>query len=258
VNKLFLLLGLVPTLSLASPFTGTWQLQPELTKFREEPLKVILDQGRYKRLGCINAVDVGANGSDQSVDGHPDFDSITVAVLDGHQVRITQKKAGKATWTGLYTVAADGHTMKLDFTDTRALQPVTGEMLYERVSDSGISGDHALSGAWRPEKVVNISTAGRKLTFKDTAGGLAMTAADGHKYEAKFDFKDYPVEGDVSDAKVALNRVGPQVVQFSLKRGNALAEVSRATVSDDGHSLKLTAVDRECMTVTDSVWRKAD
>lgn len=73
----------------------------------------------------------------------------------------------------------------------------------------GPAGSHALSGSWRGEKI-DLSKSGLTVTYQTTTDGLKMSSLQGDSYDAKFDGKDYPINGDAGQTMVALkNRDSP-------------------------------------------------
>ena len=240
---------LLPALSHASPFAGVWIIQPQLTKFSLRSLSVVVDEHTYKRTSCRAPLEVPADGSDHSVTTDALFDAMSARVLDGRRMEVTHKMDGKITWKGLYTVAADKHSMTLEFTDTSAPQAVTGALHYTR-EDGVTPGQHAMSGTWHPDRFDKLSTSGLTLTFRDTDNGLAMTASDGRSYEAKFDRQNYAFQGDAAKTVVSVGRVNPTTLQINRKQDAQLVEVSRATVSDDGRTMTWVAFDFQCQSET--------
>jgi hypothetical protein len=248
--KLLLPALLLPAVSFAnSPFDGTWIIQPELTKFSLRPLSMTLDDHVYRRTSCVSALEVPADGTEHTVEAAPDLDAISVHVVDARRMEISRKLAGKLTWKGLYTVSPDQHSMTLEFIDDSAPRTVTGVLLYTRES-SVMPGLHSLSGTWRPEKISKLSASSLTMTFRETTNGLAMDASDGRSYDAKFDRQYYPLRGDATQTTVSVGHINPTTIQINRKRDAILLEVSRATVSDDGRTMTLVELDRQCQAAT--------
>jgi hypothetical protein len=240
----------------ASPFAGTWVIKPELTSYSAASLAFKIEKGIYKRTSCATQIETPADGADHLVANEEYFDSIRIRVVDRNRVELTEKKANRATWTGLYTAAPDRRSMTLRFTSFRAPNSVAGELTYARRGDI-ISGAHAVSGDWLPGKLTKLSASGLTMTFKDTDDGLTMTAADGRSFEAKFDHQDHPLQGDVAGATVRLGRLAANTLQISLQHRGWPVELSRATVAADGQSMTLIEVDQNCHIVTNYTLQKA-
>jgi hypothetical protein len=196
MKKLLALLLLSPAMLLAqSPFDGTWMTKLDTAQFPKKPNSYLLNKGMYECSSCVPKFNVKADGTDQKVTGHPYYDTVAVKVVDDHTVQLTQKKDGKTMFSGTDTVSSDGNTLTTKFTDQTEDKPVTGEVTSTRVS-KGPGGSHAVSGSWRTDKVNSVSDNGLLVTYEGTQDGLKMSDPNGESYDAKFDGKDYPVEGD--------------------------------------------------------------
>lgn len=149
----------------------------------------------YECLTCVPKYSVKPDGADQKVTGHPYYDTVAVKIVNASSVEIIQKKDGKVMFTDTATISSDGKTLTDKWTDNTGMQPVTGEATSTRVAP-GPAGSHALSGSWRTEKLSNISENGLTVTYQGTENGLKMSDLNGNSYDAKFDSKDYPINGD--------------------------------------------------------------
>jgi len=145
------------TLFAQSPFDGTWMTKLDTAKLPSKADKYSLRNNMYECLTCVPKVAVKADGTDQKVTGHPYYDTVAVHVVNASSVEIIEKKDGKVMYTDNETLSADGNTLNDTFTDKTGTQPVTGEATSKRVS-AGPAGSHALSGAWRTEKINSVST----------------------------------------------------------------------------------------------------
>jgi hypothetical protein len=238
-----------------TPFDGTWMTKLDTAKFPTKPDKYSLSNNMYECLTCVPKVSVKADGTEQKVTGHPYFDTIAVKVVDASSVEIIQKKDGKVMYTDTATVSSDGNTLDDKFTDTTGTQPVTGEVTSKRVAP-GASGAHALSGSWRTEKVNTVSDNGLTVTYQGTENGLKMSDQNGNSYDAKFDGKDYPINGDPGHTMVSLKRVGNDTIEETDKRGGKVVGVFRITVSADGKSIAAEYNDKERGTKTSFTMEK--
>ena len=257
MKKLFLTLVLLaPSLLFAqSPFDGTWMVKLDSAQFPTKPDKFTLNKGMYDCLTCVPAVSIKADGTDQKVMGHPDYDTLAARVVNANEVEIISKKAGKTVGTGMQTVSADGNTLTAKFTNTSEDKPVTGEMKYKRV-EPGPAGSHAVSGAWRIEKVSNVSSNGLMSTYKVTADGMKWSDNNGESYEGKFDGKDYPVQGDLAHTMVSLKRISDDTIEETDKQNGKIIAVSRMTVSKDGKTIHVEYNDKLHGTVTTFIMEK--
>lgn len=248
-----LLFGIVllvsATLYGQSPFDGTWMTKLDTAKFPTKPDKYALSNNMYECLTCVPKVAVKADGSDQKVTGHPYYDTLAVKVVNASEIEIIRKKDGKVMSSDTQTVSADGKALTDKFTDNTGTQPVTGDVTSARVS-SGPAGSHAVSGAWRTSKVNTVSNNGLLVTYQGTDNGLKMSDPNGNSYDAKFDGKDYPINGDPGHTMVSLKRIGNNTIEETDKRDGKIVGVYRMTVSADGKSIKAEYTDKQHGTTT--------
>jgi len=251
MKKIFLALLLLvsATLFAQSPFDGTWLTKLDTAKLPTKPDEYSLNNNKYECLTCVPKVAVTADGTDQKVTGHPYYDTIAVKVVNASSVEIIEKKDGKVIYTDTETVSPDGKTLNDKVTDTTGTQPVNVEATSARVKP-GPTGSHALSGAWRTEKFNSVSSNGLTVTYQGTAGGLKMSDPNGNSYDAKFDGKDYPINGDLGHTMVSLKRIGDRTIEETDKRGGKVVGIYRMTVSTDGKSIQAEYNDKEHGTKT--------
>ena len=246
MKKLFLVLALLaPTMLFAqSPFDGTWMTKLDTAQFSQKPDRYLLNKGMYECSSCVPKYNVKADGTDQKVTGHPYYDTVAVKVVDDHTIEITQKKDGKTMGTDTDSVSSDGKTLTSKFVDQSLDKPVTGEVTSTRVA-KGPSGSHAVSGSWRTEKVNSVSDNGLTVTYQGTADGLKMSDPNGQSYDAKFDGKDYPINGDPGHTMVSLKRIGNDTIEETDKRDGKVVGISKMTVSSDGKWITIVFTDKQ-------------
>jgi hypothetical protein len=250
MKHLIALLLFSPALLFAqSPFDGTWMTKLDTAQFPKKPDSYLLDKGMYECSSCVPKFKVKADGTDQKVTGHPYYDTVMVKVVDDHTVESTEKKDGKTMFTSTDTVSSDGNTLTTKFTDQSEDKPVTGEVTSTRVS-KGPAGSHAVSGSWRTEKVNSVSDNGLLVTYQSTADGLKMSDPNGESYDAKFDGKDYPVQGDPGQTMVSLKRMGNDTIEETDKRNGKVVGVAKMTVSSDGKWITVEFTNKERGTKT--------
>jgi len=237
------------TLFAQSPFDGTWMTKLDTAKFPTKPDKFSLTNNMYECLTCVPKVTVKADGNDQKVTGHPYYDEIAVKVVNASSVEIIHKKDGKVMFTDDQTVSSDGKMLTDKFNDMTGTQPVTGEVTSTRVGPAP-AGAHAISGAWRTSKVNTISSNGLTVTYKGTADGLMMSDPNGNSYDAKFDGKDYPINGDPGHTMVSLKKIGSDTIEETDKRDGKVVGINRMTVSKDGKSIQVDFIDKQHGTTT--------
>jgi len=257
MKKLVLSLVLLAsaTLFAQTPFDGTWTMKLDTAKLPTKPDRFSLTNNKYECLTCVPKVEVKADGSDQKVTGHPYYDTVAVNVVNASSIEVISKKDGKVVYTDTHTVSADGKTQSDRFTDNTGTQPVTGEVISTRVS-SGPAGSHAISGSWRQEKVENMSSNGLTINYQGTADGLKMSDMNGNSYDAKFDGKDYPIQGDPGHTMISLKRIGNDTIEETDKRDGKIVGIYRMTVSADGKSIQAEYKDKLHGTTTSFTMEK--
>ena len=232
-----------------TPFDGTWMTKLDTAKLPTKPDKYTLTHNMYECLTCVPKLSVKADGTDQKVTGHPYYDTVSVKVVNASSVEIIQKKDGKVMLTDTATVSSDGKTLTDKWTDNSGTQPVTGEATSTRVA-SGPAGSHALSGSWRTEKLNNVSENGLTITYQGTENGLKMSDPNGNSYDAKFDGKDYPINGDPGHTMVSLKRIGDDTIEETDKREGKIVGILHLTVAKDGKSMQAEYNDKQHGTKT--------
>jgi hypothetical protein len=250
MKKLLGLLLLAPgMLAAQSSFDGTWLGKTDTAKFPQKPEQYVLDKSMYRCSTCVPKIDIKADGQDQRVAGSNYFNTRSVKVVDDHTVEFTDKKDGKTIYTETDTVSSDGNTLSQKFNDESEAQPVTGELTMKRVG-KGPAGSHTLSGSWRAEKI-DLSKTGLTVTYQATADGLKMSDLQGNSYDAKFDGKDYPINGDPGQTMVALKKVNANTIEATYKRNGKVVGVANTTVSSDGKTMHVVFQDKERNTTTE-------
>jgi hypothetical protein len=250
MRKLLTLLLLAPVFSFAqTPFDGTWMTKLSTAQFPKKPDEFFLDKGMYQCKTCVPPYTIKADGTDQSVSGHAYYDTVAVRVIDDQSIELSQKKEGKVLYTETDTVSRDGNALTTKFVDSSEAKSVNGELSYTRVGKAA-AGSHAISGAWRLDKANNVSENGLTISFQGTENGLKMTDPNGASYDAKFDGKLYPVEGDPGKTMVSLKRIGNDTIEETDQRNGKVASVMRMTVSADGKTIKVVLNDKLRNTTT--------
>ena len=243
-NTLALLL-LAPSILFAqSRFAGTWVMKMDrLFEFSGTPEEYLLNDGVYHCLSCVPKVDVKTDGNDQKVTGHPTFDTISVRVVDSTSVEFAYKKAGQPTFACTETVSPDGTAMTEEFTGDTDLSTRDWTCDVYAIEQQGPPGSHALSGSWQMRTVKNISTTGPTTTYETIKNGLRVSAG-GRQFEARFDGRDCPVQGDPGQM-VSLKRMGDDTIEQTEKQDGKVMRVMLITVSKDGKSMRIESTDKQ-------------
>ena len=239
-----------------SPFAGTWVADLRATEFSLRPLELSITNGKYKRASCWVADEVAADGAEHALGDNPFFDAMSVRIVDPLHVEVTQKSAGRTTWTGAYSVAADLRSMTLRFTDGRATEPVTGLIRYEREGEP-TSGAHALTGTWQGKELAELSPSGRSMTIEDIDNGVTLHAADGRNFAIRFGGRsNEPLHGYLEGAMVHVGRRTPNTLQINRTQNGTLVEMVLGQVSGDGQSMEYGQTDWPCQSQTTLIFRK--
>lgn len=227
-----------------SPFDGTWKANVNSANMPTKPDIYELKDGSYTCKTCEPAYTVKADGSDQTVSGHPYYDTVAVNVVNDHTVKTTEKKGGKTVATSTTTAAADGKTASVDFSDSSNTNgaPVTGSFTYRQVA-AGPAGSNAISGSWIITKFSNLSDNGVTVTYKTDGDMLSMTNPTGQSYTAKMDGTDAPFKGDPGVTTVSVKKLGARTIVEIDKRNGKAITTTRSTVSKDGSMMSVTSRD---------------
>jgi hypothetical protein len=247
MKKLLALLLFAPAMLFAqSPWNGTWVTKVDTAQLSKKPEVYSLQNGTYRCSTCVPAIDLKADGADHAVTGSHYFDMVSVRVVDANTVEITDKKDGKTVYWESDTVSPDGRTLTQKFKDQTSgnPEPVTGEETLARVS-KGPAGSASISGSWRAVKIGNMSSNGLTVTYEATADGLKMSTPTGQSYDAKFDGKNYPIQGDPGHTMVKVEKTSTaSIVEFDQRDGK-IVSTFHMTIAKDGKSIKAVFDDKE-------------
>jgi hypothetical protein len=115
---------------------------------------------------------------------------------------------------------------------------VTSKAQMKRVG-SHKPGTHDVSGSWLLDKWLELSENAKEVTFEETQDGLNAKDQTGFSYSAKFDGKDYPVQGTPELDTVVLKRINDSTVEEILKYKGKVKNTSQMTVSADGKMMTI-------------------
>jgi hypothetical protein len=247
MKALFILLLLWPTVLVAqSPFDGTWVAKLDSVQFPKRPERYSLQNGTYECSTCIPRIKVKADGKNYPVAGSPYFSTIAVQIISDHSIQITEKQADRTVYSETDTVSSEGKDLVQRITDSAAAngEPVTTVETYKRVSQ-GPAGSGPISGSWQAEKVEASSDNGVSVTYHSIPDGLQASNPSGEGYSAKFDGRDYPIQGEPAHNTVSLKRINPNTIVETDKQDGAVHYKLRMAVSRDGRLMKVTETDNE-------------
>jgi hypothetical protein len=238
MNRLLILLWMAPAVAFsASSIDGTWKTKADTFQQSGKPDSYELSNGTYHCNSCVPAVNVKADGTDQSVTGHDYYDTYAVRVISSNSIETTVKKGGKVIGTDTISVSADGKTLTEKFVDYSGAQAATGTSTSSRLT-AAAPGAHAVSGTWQPAAFSNPSDTLITVKYESTPDGLKMQW-NGQSYDAKFDGKEYPTRNDPGNTMVSLKRIDANTIEETDRRAGKVTDVIRSTVSADGNSLSV-------------------
>lgn len=228
-----------------TPFDGTWIANLDTAQLSKKPNLFLLNNGMYSCSTCTPAIKVKADGQDQKVEGSDYLNSVAIHVVDAHTIEETDNKDGRVVFKNTSTVSPDDKILTSSFEEDFGAQPISGEQTYTRISNGPI-GSHAISGSWRTEKLSKISTNnGIALTYTSKPDGLKMSANNGESYDAKFDGKQYPLQGDPGHTTVSIKKMGTNILEETYTRNGKVISTFQMSVSADGKVMTATAHDIE-------------
>ncbi|MGA2965862.1 MAG: hypothetical protein ABSD64_06585 [Terriglobales bacterium] len=234
-----LVLLLVPVVAMAqSPFDGTWKEDMSSIQWPAKPDVFLLQNGMYECKTCVPPIKVKADGADQKVTGDPYSDTLSVKVIDDHNLETTSKKDGKVVGTAKISVSSDGDTLTVNWTDSGEPSggTQTGTNTEKRVA-KGPAGGSLISGSWRIEKE-NASADALTWTYKMNGNELAMTSVAGQSYNAKLDGTDAPFKGDPGVTSISVKKLSKDTLEETRKRDGKVISIAKMTVSADGKTMK--------------------
>jgi hypothetical protein len=225
---------------------GTWKVDMNKVDFPKKPDVFVLQNGMYACKTCTPPYEIKADGTDQSVTGHPYFDSVAIKVVNDRAIEETDKKGGKVVGTSTTTVSADGNTLMFTFNDssnTNGGPPVTGKGEAARVA-KGPAGSNAISGSWRTSKIEGLSDNAIVWTYKISGDEITMTNPTGQSYTAKLNGTDAPMKGDPGVTSVSVKMIGKDTLEETDKRDGKVISVFKMTVAGDGKTAKASVDDK--------------
>src|ERR1035438_1510451 len=184
----------------------------------------------YECKTCVPPIKIKADGQDQSVTGHPYYDTVAIKVIGDHEIEETDKKNGKTVSTSKTMVSSDGKTMTFEFSDSSNTNaaPVTGKGEETRVA-KGPTGSNAISGSWRTSKFDTLSDNAITWTYKVSGEELTMSNPTGQSYTAKLNGTEAPYKGDPGTTSVSVKMRGKDTLEETDKRGDKVIRDRKST-----------------------------
>ena len=240
------------TASSTGTIDGTWKGDVSSVKFEQKPDEYLLQNAKFDCKSCIPAVSIAADGAYHPVSNHAYYDEESIKVVDDKTVQQSTKLKGRETGRATMTVAPDGKTLTINWTDTSVAnaKPNTGSFVENRVA-SGPAGSHALSGSWTPAKIAAVNQEAITFTLKADADMLHMSAPTGISYDAKLDGSPAPIKGDPAGATASVKKLSDNSYQETDTAGGKVVNVATYTVGSDG---KLTISSEDPRNGSKSTW----
>lgn len=252
---------LLPASALAqSPFDGTWRLDPSTVHSTGgTPAAISIKDGVYQfEEHGSPTLKVKADGADHPVTGFHGYNSVAIELVNDHTVKETDKQDGKVVGTSTATVAADGKTSTVAFTDHTGPRPASGEFVVERVGEP-LRGSNAVAGRWKfshyaslndPSDNVTLEVSGNQVSLGDEAGGDSFTATIGGK-PVPF-MRDGKPSGTVSAKRLAHN-----TLRFTYAKDGEVSHTTTLKLAGDDRSLEMIIHDPHTGATTTMVHHKA-
>jgi hypothetical protein len=244
------LLVMLPRAAWAGPFDGTWRIDSSNARLDPKPWEQTLADGRYRCTTCDPKIDVKADGTDQKVpSGGSEPETLAVTILDARSVKLTQKRNGKLAVERVQTVSADARTMTIQYTEYPPRGGPVRVVLTHSRSGSAPTGEHAVSGFWRLEKVDVQSDNGRLITFESTMDGLIMSSPMGDSYRAKFGGPAVPVNNDPEGGTIAIKRIDANTFEETYAVRGKPRKVHRYSVHGSAMTIAATYVEQKATSI---------
>lgn len=229
-----------PALAWAAPFDGTWVMDTSTVQWVEaKPDTFLLDNGSFTCGRCTPPFTVAADGAAHAVQGHDNYDTATVAVIDTRNVSVRAEKGTRKIWTSHFRVSSAGNRLTEEFIQHQDGKVSRSTLKYTRTAGAP-GGAHAISGSWLadPESLV-LTPEQATITFHETAGGLRMSDPLGASYDARFDGKPYPVKGNPTLTTVSIERLGPGKLRETDNSNGTVNDILTMEVLADGQSMSV-------------------
>ena len=232
--------------------SGTWKGDVSSVKFEQKPDEYLIQNGKFDCKSCTPPVSIAADGAYHPVTDHAYYDEESIKVVDDKTVQQSTKLKGRETGHANMTIAPDGKTLTIDWTDTSVANAKanTGSFVENRVA-SGPTGSHALSGSWTPSKIAAVNQEAITLTLKADADMLHMSSPTGVSYDAKLDGSSTPIKGDPAGATVSVKKLSDNIYQETDTAGGKVVNVTTLTLGPDG---KLTILSEDPRKGSKTTW----
>jgi hypothetical protein len=241
-----LVLMMLPMVAVAqSGVDGTWKIDLNKAKIDSKPMVYELKGGMYSCSSCDPKIMIKADGTDQRVTGSPYIDTESVTVVNSNTIERVGKKNGKVTFRDTLTASPDGQTATQKYEghpSAASDQTVSWSGTFSRIGKPQ-AGVHPVSGSWKVENYSGASNNILTFMYTSSGDGLRFKASTGESYNAKFDGREYPFQGDPGTTSVVLKKIDDHTFEETYMRNGQVTGSSRMTISPDGKTLTMVSVD---------------
>jgi hypothetical protein len=230
------MVGLAPVAISQSMFTGTWRPNPQVFSPTRKPDVVELANGVYECRSCSPPYKVKVDGHDQAIEANPNFDTISLTVVDDRTVSTIAKKGGKVIMEAKVLVSADGTTKtEVQTLYDMAPRPIEFTTHSTRVSP-GPKGSHAVSGEWRVTDG-DLTNHAEDTIFQVSENTLSMSERMGRSFSAKLDGSEAPYNGSSEFTSVSLIVIDKNTIEESDKKDGKIVKISLWSIRPDGKTM---------------------
>jgi hypothetical protein len=231
----------LPAQALAdSPFDGTWKVDLSSGGMPREPVTFLIKDGMFTCRTCGPGYTIRADGTDQRVRGHRDYNTVAIKLVDDHTVQETDKMNRRTVTTSTMTVAPDGKSARFEFkagSNTRS-GPVTGKGT-ERLVAEGPAGSHAASGSWMVTSMHSFAENGITVTYRTEGDKLTMTTGTGQSYTARTNGTEAPFKGDRGITSVSVRIDKRTLIESDMRNGRVIGTF-RGTLNESGDTISVS------------------
>jgi hypothetical protein len=239
LRRLFLLLLVIviPTSALRAldnSFVGKWKLNPDKSTMHDQMNVTAAGANRYAFDFGGGPEFIVVNGTDQ-----PGLEGSTLAVTAQapHVWRVVRKQNGRMQISAIWTLSADGNSLRDDFTG----YPSNGPSFTIHYIYTPIGGASGFAAMWDSTSEKASRTEIEVQPYQ--GNGLSFINQAQHSTKnMKFDGKDYPVKdaNAPAGAMSSARRVNAGTLEFTEKRNGKLTDKQHIQLSPDGKTMTMT------------------
>lgn len=176
------------------------------------------------------------DGHDQTIEENPNYDTLSLTVVDDRTVSKIAKKGGKVVLEAKVVVSADGTTKtEVQTLYDMAPRPIEFTTHSTRVS-AGPKGSHAVSGEWRVTDG-DLTNHAEDTIFQVGENKLSMSDRMGRSFSAKLDGTDAAYDGSDEFTSVSLKLIDTHTMEESDKKDGKIVKISLWSVRPDGKTM---------------------